>query len=71
MRAIIIVRGHLLAATGTDSEWLLLERGREGTAGFRKNAAAPVTFQEALPPLDRDKGNKKKTQVMIQSLEPR
>ena len=70
MRAIIIFRGNLLAATGTDSEWLLLERGQEGTAGFRKNTAAPVTFQEAFPALYRDKGNKKKTQVVIQSLKP-
>ena len=71
MRAIIIFRGHLPAATGTGPEWLLLEGGREGAAGFRENPAAPVTFQERLPTLDRDKGNEKKTQVVIQPLKPR
>ena len=71
MRAKIVVLGHLLVAPGTGPEGFLLERGREGTAGFRKNAAAPVAFQEALPALYRDKGNEKKTQVVIQPLEPR
>jgi len=71
MRAKIVVRSHLPAATGTGPEWLLLERGGEGAAGFRENAAAPVTFQERLPTLYRDKGNKKKTQVVIQPLKPR
>ena len=71
MGAKIIVRGHLPAATGTGPEWLLLEGGREGSAGFRENATAPVTFQERLPALNRDKGNKEKTQVVIQPLKPR
>ena len=70
MRAKIIVRGHLPAATGTGPEGFLLEREREGAAGFRKDAAAPVTLQERLPAFYRDEGNKKKTQVVIQPLKP-
>ena len=71
MGAKIIARGHLLVAPGTGPERLLLEGGREGTTGFRKDAAAPVTFQERLPTLNRDKGNKKKTQVVVQPFQPR
>jgi len=47
------------------SEW-----ARLGLAGFPKNPAAVVAFHEYLPPLDRDQGNKKKAQVMIQAFEP-
>jgi hypothetical protein len=61
----------MLAAPGAGPEWLVLKRGREGTAGFRKNTSTAFTFQEALPSLDRDEGNKKEAQVMIQALEPR
>ena len=71
MGAKIIVPGNLPAAPGTGPEWFLLERGRDRAAGFLENAAAPVTFQERLPALDRDKGNEKKTQVVIPPLKPR
>jgi len=66
-----MVRVHLLVAPGANPKWLALERGREGTAGFRKDASAAVAFQEELPPLDRNERNKKEAQVMIQAFEPR
>lgn len=69
IRAEFKVRGRLLAAPGAGPKWLLQKRGREGTAGFRKNASTAVTFQEALPSLDRDEGNEKEAQIMIQALE--
>jgi hypothetical protein len=65
-----MVRGHLLVAPGADPKWLALERGRQGATGFLKDPAAAVTFQEDLPPLDRNERNKKETQVVIQAFEP-
>jgi hypothetical protein len=38
-------------------------------AGFIKNPAAAVAFQEGLSPLDGNQGNEEKTYVMVQALE--
>ena len=40
-----------------------------GTAGFIKNPAAAIAFQEGLSPLDGNQGNKEKTDVMVQALQ--
>jgi hypothetical protein len=34
-----------------------------------KNAAALIALQKAFPPLDRDQGNEKETDIMVQPLE--
>jgi len=46
------------------------ERTPLGPAGFLKDPAAAVAFQEKLPPLDRNERNKKEAQVVIQAFEP-
>jgi len=60
----------LPAATGAYPQWPRPGRVRLGLTGFSENPATPVAFQEKFSSFDRDEGNKKKTQVMIQAFEP-
>jgi hypothetical protein len=61
---------HLPAAFWAYRKRPGLERPLPGPPAFLKNLAAPVAFQENLPSLDRDQGDKKKAQVMIHTFEP-
>ena len=38
--------------------------------GFVEDPAAAVALQEGLSPLDGNQGNEKKTDVMVQALQP-
>ena len=72
-----------MSATGTEGEvpfnlptapraspaGFILGRTGTGLTCFIENAAAAIAFEKALPPLDRDQGNEKQTDIVVQPLE--
>ena len=47
----------------------MLEGTRLRSTRFIKNAAAAIALQKAFSPLDRDQGNEKQTDIVVQPLE--
>jgi hypothetical protein len=61
---------HLFSACGTGLKWSVLQGAWLRPARFVKVLSAAVTFQKKVSPLDRDQGDKKEAQVMIDPFEP-
>ncbi len=50
--------------------WFGVKGGLWRPARFVEHPSAAVAFQKTIPPLDRNQGNKEKTQVMVEPFEP-
>jgi hypothetical protein len=70
MRTKLKVRNDFFAASRAALDRFPAKGVGLGPPRLVENTAAAVALDEALSPLDRDEGNKKKAQIMVGAFEP-
>ena len=70
IRTIPEPRRDRLAALGAGLGGTELDGAHLGMPGFIEDPAAPAALQESLPPLNRNQGDEKKADVMVQAPKP-